>query len=74
MPAQQDGVELPPDQFRIVDVYRLEGMTDPAGETVVYTIEEAGGKHGTLVSARGPYADELSSEMVERLSRSRIIG
>ncbi|RYC69083.1 phosphoribosylpyrophosphate synthetase [Spirosoma sordidisoli] len=69
--CQQDGIEMRPADFDIVDVYRFEGMTDPGDSTVLYAIEETEtGKKGTLVDAYGPYADAVSSEMAEKLRYS----
>ena len=60
-------LQLSPRQFHIVDVFRFEGMSDPDDNTVLYTIESVDGHKGTLISAYGPYADEMSGEMVEKL-------
>ena len=57
-----------PEDFEIVNFYRFEGMTDPGDETILYAIEEKGGRRGTLVNAYGPYADEPSAEMVRKLN------
>lgn len=66
--CQQDGIELYPANFNIVDVYRFEGMTDPGDETVLYAIEETQtGKRGTLVDAYGPYAEAITPDMAEKL-------
>ncbi|WP_051040979.1 hypothetical protein [Fibrisoma limi] len=65
--CQQDGVELPPDQFEILNVFRFEGMTDPGDETIIYALEEKNGQRGTLVNAYGPYSDDMSAEMVQKL-------
>ena len=66
--CQQNAIELRPADFDIVDVYRFEGMTDPADSTVLYTIESNTGQRGTLVDAYGPYADAITPEMAEKLT------
>lgn len=66
--CQQNAIELHPADFDIVDVYRFEGMTDPADSTVLYAIESKTGQRGTLVDAYGPYADAVSPEMAEKLT------
>ena len=66
--CQQDALELHPEDFDIVDFYRFEGMTDPGDQTILYAIEEKNGQRGTLVNAYGPYADEPSAEMVQKLA------
>ena len=57
-----------PDDFEIVEVYRFEGMSNPDDEEVVYGIEGKKGEKGILVSSYGLYADEMSSEMVKKLT------
>jgi hypothetical protein len=66
--CQQNALELYPDDFEIVDVYRFEGMTDPDDETVLYAIKAKNGQLGTLVDAYGTYAEAISPEMAEKLS------
>jgi hypothetical protein len=60
-------VNLSPDEFEIVEVHRYEGNSDPGDEEVVYAIESKHGHKGILVDAFGLYADEVSSEMLEKL-------
>ncbi|MFD1144474.1 phosphoribosylpyrophosphate synthetase [Larkinella insperata] len=60
-------LQLSPEQFHIVDVYRFEGVSDPDDNSILYAIESKDGQKGTLVNAYGAYADELSDEMVEKL-------
>ena len=65
--CQPDNIELRPADFDIVDVYRFEGMTNPADESVLYAIEAKNGHKGVLVDAYGPYSEAISSEMAEKL-------
>ena len=66
--CQPDDIELRPDEFDIVDVYRFEGMTDPGDSAVLYAIEAKNGNKGTLTDAYGVYADAVSPEMAEKLA------
>ena len=52
-----------PEDFEIVEVYRFEGVSDPADEAVVYAIESNKGQKGVLVNGYGPTSDVMSSEM-----------
>lgn len=54
--------------FKIVDVYRYEGNSDPSDEAAVYAIESSDGSKGVLVTGYGASADPLSAEMLEELS------
>ncbi|WP_025763790.1 hypothetical protein [Dyadobacter tibetensis] len=73
---KEDGVKLSlsPDDFEIVDFYRFEGMTNPSDMSILYLIESTDGIKGTLVSAYGPSADSMSSEMIQKLdTRSKYV-
>lgn len=59
-----------PQDFKIVEIYRYEGMSDPADEAVVYAIEGRNGEKGVLVNGYGISADEMSDEMAKKLSIS----
>jgi len=58
---------LQPEHFDVAEVYRFEGMTDPDDEAILYAIRTTDGLQGTLLSAYGVYADELSTEMAAKL-------
>jgi hypothetical protein len=55
------------DDFEIVEVYRFEGNSDPADESIVYAIEGKNGKKGVLVNGYGPSAEQVSSDMAKKL-------
>lgn len=63
-------LSLKPSEFRITEVYRFEGNSDPADEAVVYAIESADGQKGVLVNGFGISSDEIGEEMVEKLTVS----
>jgi hypothetical protein len=68
-------LNLSPDQFTIVEIYRFEGMSNPSDGSIVYVIESCDGLKGTLVSSYGIHADSMSNEMIKKLdTRSTIIG
>ncbi len=61
-------ISLSPKDFRIDEVYRFEGDTDPADETIVYAISSLDNKtKGILVNAYGAYSDTFSNEMIAKL-------
>jgi hypothetical protein len=56
-------------EFEIVEVYRFEGDSNPDDEDVVYAVASFDKKiKGTLTSAYGMYADNISTEMLRKLS------
>ena len=67
--CHQHVLKLSPNDFRIDEVYRFEGQTDPGDEMIVYAIaSDVHQKKGLIVNAFGMYADSLTSKLVEKLS------
>ncbi|WP_336514341.1 phosphoribosylpyrophosphate synthetase [Pollutibacter soli] len=65
----QNGICLNPEQFEITDYHRFEGNSDPADESVVYTVESHDGKmKGLLVNGYGVSAADISDELLRKLS------
>src|SRR5207302_11082637 len=46
-----------PEQIRVVNFFRFEGVSDPDDTAVLYVIETADGTKGTLIDAYGIYND-----------------
>ncbi|MEP7321239.1 MAG: phosphoribosylpyrophosphate synthetase [Saprospiraceae bacterium] len=56
------------DEFNIDQVYRFEGDTDPADESILYAISASKfNLKGVLVHGYGIYNDTTTSEMTEKL-------
>ena len=53
----QSGKQFAPDEIRVSEVYRFEGVSDPGDMAVLYALETRSGLHGTLTDAFGVYAD-----------------
>ncbi|WP_316829445.1 phosphoribosylpyrophosphate synthetase [Pedobacter aquatilis] len=59
---------LMPEEFEIEEVYRFEGMNDPADSAVVYAISSnVGNLKGVLVDAYGVYAENVSPQLLDKL-------
>lgn len=55
-----------PDEVRIANFYRFEGLSDPDDMSILYEIETNDGRKGTLIDAYGLYSDpKVSDFMVE---------
>ncbi|RYF88187.1 MAG: phosphoribosylpyrophosphate synthetase [Chitinophagaceae bacterium] len=60
---------LNPSQFEITEVHRFEGDTNPSDEEVIYAVESKEGNiKGVLHSAFGTYADDVSPDLLRKLS------
>ncbi|MFT4032268.1 MAG: phosphoribosylpyrophosphate synthetase [Siphonobacter sp.] len=67
--CHQEDLELHPQDFDIVDTVRLEGMSDPDDNMIVYAIESSQGQKGTLIAPYGVYAeDSPSAELAAKLA------
>lgn len=65
----QNNICLNPSQFEITEVHRFEGDTNPSDEDVVYVVESKDGQlKGIVTSAYGLYADNISTEMIQKLT------
>ncbi|MEO6404640.1 MAG: phosphoribosylpyrophosphate synthetase [Ferruginibacter sp.] len=60
---------LNPNDFEITEMYRFEGETNPSDEDVVYAVESKDHNiKGVVTSAFGLYADNISTDMIRKLS------
>lgn len=64
--CQDDKFDL--NDFKIMEVHRFEGSTDPSDEAVVYAIQSENGLKGVLVNGYGISADAMNADMVKKLS------
>lgn len=57
-------------EFKIDEIYRFEGETDPGDEMIVYAISsELHSVKGIIVNAYGVYADTNTSNIIKNLSK-----
>lgn len=67
--CNENNLCLNPNEFEITEVHRFEGDTNPSDEDVVYAVQSHDQKiKGTLTSAFGMYADDISTEMLQKIS------
>lgn len=53
-----------PEEVKIVNFYRFEGVSDPGDNTILYVMETADGTKGTLVDGYGAYASQDASKFI----------
>ncbi len=63
------GKKYLPEELKIVDFFRFEGMTDPQDETVVFAIQAQDGNKGTLVMSYSAQHDQ-NTELIRRIPRA----
>jgi hypothetical protein len=68
--SHRNGTVLPPDRFRVDEIVRFEGDSDPSDESAVFALtSEADGSKGTYTVAYGPLMDRHDGDMVRLLGR-----
>lgn len=61
-------LKLPPEGFAVDKLFRFEGDSDPADQSILYAIAAVGRDvRGVLVNAYGVYADPLTAAMEAKL-------
>jgi hypothetical protein len=68
--CSNSSLELSPEDFTIDEVYRFEGMTDPADESIVFAVSSI--KHdvkGVVINSFGARFDYRSSKLVAHLKK-----
>ena len=61
-------LELHPENFRVDEFHRFEGMSSTDDNSIVFAISSNDGIKGTLVDAYGIYADNLTESMIKKLT------
>ncbi|MEW6468885.1 MAG: hypothetical protein AB1458_08175 [Bacteroidota bacterium] len=56
-----------PENIKVLNFYRFEGISDPADNAILYAIETDDGTRGTLVDAYGPYSDTRVTEFMQKV-------
>jgi hypothetical protein len=59
-----DSKAYQPQDVKILNFYRFEGVSDPGDMTVLYVIETNDNVQGTLADGYGPYASEDVSKFI----------
>lgn len=65
------GRRFRPEDLRIRDHFRFEGISDPDDMSVIYALEAGDGTRGILVDAFGAYADPNITALVDRIPMER---
>jgi hypothetical protein len=61
-------ITLHPKDFEIVELYRFEGESDPADNSIVYALNsDKYNAKGVFVNAYGVYSDDISEELLKKL-------
>ncbi len=60
-------LKLHPEDFKVDEVHRFEGMSSTDDNSVLYAIQSKKGIKGLLVDAYGVYAENISEAMRKKL-------
>lgn len=68
--CKNNSLELSPEDFAIIEVYRFEGMSDPADESIVFAISSANHNvKGLVINSFGANFGYRSSKLVAHLNK-----
>ena len=66
--SRATGAIAPPETFRVDEIVRFEGESDPSDESAIFALRSPeGGARGTYTVAFGTLMDAGDAEMVRRL-------
>lgn len=65
--AEEGSKVYTPEEVSVINFYRFEGESDPGDNSILYVVETADGKKGTLVDAYGPYADQKVTAFMQQV-------
>lgn len=65
--AEEGSKTYAPEEISVINFYRFEGESDPGDNSILYVVETADGKKGTLVDAYGPYADPKVTAFMQQV-------
>ena len=65
-------IEIHPEAFEIIEMYRFEGMSNPDDSSVIYALESKDGTKGVLIDSYGMYAESFTPEMIMKIKKNRI--
>jgi len=67
--SSRKNLELHPEDFEVVEVYRFEGMSSADDSAIVFAIQSKEGIKGILIDAYGTYSEEITPEMAKKLRK-----
>jgi hypothetical protein len=68
--SQGRGRVFRPETFRVDEIVRFEGDSDPGDESAVFALTSEDGTKGTYTVAFGPLMDPLDVEVVKKLGHA----
>lgn len=63
----ESGTVFQPDQIKIMDHFRYEGISDPEDMAILYTIVANSGEKGTIIDAFGTYGNEELMNFIKKV-------
>lgn len=63
----KSGKSYRPDEMKIIEYHRFEGMSNPSDMSIVFAIELNDGSKGIIISSYGMYADMNLVEFLDKV-------
>ncbi len=67
MKSYKTGVKYTPEQMKIIEFHRFEGMSNPGDMSIIFAVECIDGAKGIVLSSFGVYADLKLAEFMDKV-------
>lgn len=65
-----DGTKYDPEDVKIVEFHRFEGVSNPSDMSIVYALKTAGGEQGVIIDTYGVRGDSELSEFLLKVEKN----
>lgn len=67
MKSNKTDKKYTPEEMKIIEFHRFEGMTDPGDMSIIFAVECVDGSKGIVLSSFGVYADLKLAEFMDKV-------
>jgi len=65
----ETGALYTPEDLKVVELHRFEGMTNPGDMSVLFAVETKDGRKGSIISSYGTYANDALLHFMDEVER-----
>ena len=65
----ETGTVYGPDELKVLEMHRFEGMSNPSDMSVLFAVETTDGRRGVITSSYGTYANRPLLDFMDEVER-----